>query len=110
MCNECKKESVGTTPCKECVILADARENKFSLGDVLAVMSIVAVAYLWAIVGQVVKMIKKVILLALLCSILSGCFKDKENWETVKLYQVGQDWLFDCSSGCYRLYDILQFD
>ena len=36
-------------------------------------------------------MIKKVILLALLCSILSGCFKDKENWETVKLYQVGQD-------------------
>ena len=55
-------------------------------------------------------MIKKVMLAVLLCSILSGCFKDKENWETVKLYQVGQDWLFDCSAGCYRLYDILQFD
>ena len=51
MCNECKKECVGTTPCKECVVLADARENKFSFGDVLAVVSIVAVAYLWAIVG-----------------------------------------------------------
>ena len=37
MCNECKKECIGTTPCKSCVVLADARENKFSLGDVLAV-------------------------------------------------------------------------
>ena len=54
-----------------------------------------------------VKIIK---LTVLLCSILSGCFKDKENWETVKLYQVGQDWLSDCSSGCYRLDNILQFD
>ena len=51
MCNECKKECVGTTPCKSCVILADAKENKFSLGDVLAVISIIVVAYLWAIVG-----------------------------------------------------------
>ena len=50
MCNECKNECVGTTPCKSCVILADARENKFSLGDVLAVVSIVAVAYLWAVI------------------------------------------------------------
>ena len=51
MCNECKKECIGTTPCKSCVILEDARENKFSLGDVLAVISIIVVAYLWAIVG-----------------------------------------------------------
>ena len=55
-------------------------------------------------------MIRKIILTVLLCSMLSGCFKDKENWETVKLYQVGQDWLFDCSSGCYRLDNPLQFD
>ena len=51
MCNECMKECVGKTPCKQCAISADARENKFSFGDVLAVVSIVAVAYLWAIVG-----------------------------------------------------------
>ena len=51
MCNECKKECIGTTPCKSCVILADARENKFSLGDVLTVISIIIVAYLWAVVG-----------------------------------------------------------
>ena len=55
-------------------------------------------------------MIKKVTLIVLLCSVLSGCFKDKDNWETVKLYQVGTEWLFDCSSGCYRLDNILQFD
>ena len=55
-------------------------------------------------------MIRKIILTVLLCSILSGCFKAKENWETVKLYQVGQDWLCDGSSGCYKLDNILQFD
>ena len=51
MCNECKKECIGTTPCKECVVLTDAKENKLSFGDVLAVISIIIVAYLWAIVG-----------------------------------------------------------
>ena len=50
---------------------------------------------------------KKLILITLL---LTGCFKDNDTWETVKLYQVGQDWLFDCSAGCYRLDNILQFD
>ena len=49
---------------------------------------------------------KKLILITAL--LLSGCFKDSDNWETVKLYQVGQDWLFDCSSGCYRLDNPLQ--
>lgn len=44
MCNECMKECIGTTPCQSC------RENKLSCGDVLAVVSIVVVAYLWAIV------------------------------------------------------------
>ena len=46
---------------------------------------------------------KKLILITLL---LSGCFKDSDNWETVKLYQVGTEWLFDCSSGCYRHYNL----
>ena len=50
---------------------------------------------------------KKLILITLL---LTGCFKDNDNWETVKLYQVGQDWLFDCSAGCYRSDNPLQFD
>ena len=50
MCNECKKECVGTTPCKECVVRAEEKENKFSFGDALAVISIIIVAYLWGIV------------------------------------------------------------
>ena len=50
---------------------------------------------------------KKLILITLL---LTGCFKYNDNWETVKLYQVGTEWLFDCSSGCYRLDNPLQFD
>ena len=51
MCDECKKECVGTTPCQSCAVREDVKENKFSLGDVLAVVSIVAVAYFWAIAG-----------------------------------------------------------
>jgi hypothetical protein len=51
MCDECKKECIGVTPCKECAVRADAKENKFSFGDVLAVISIIIVAYLWAIAG-----------------------------------------------------------
>ena len=47
MCKECKSECIGDTPCKSCVVL----ENKLSYGDVLAVVSIIVVAYLWAIVG-----------------------------------------------------------
>ena len=51
MCNECAKECIGTTPCKNCVVLAETRENKLSWGDVLAVVSVIVVAYLWAIAG-----------------------------------------------------------
>lgn len=51
MCNECKKECIGTTPCQSCAVLADVKESKLSCGDVLAVISIIIVAYLWAIVG-----------------------------------------------------------
>lgn len=45
MCKECKSECIGAAPCKRC------RENKSSYGDLLAVVSIVVVAYLWAIAG-----------------------------------------------------------
>ena len=82
MCRECKSECIGNTPC---LFVGYCR-----LG------------------GK--KMIKKVILTLFLCLILSGCFKDKNSWETVKLYQVGTEWLFDCSAGCYRLDNPLQFD
>ena len=50
MCNECKKESVGTTPCEQCAVSVKAKENNI-FGDILAVISIIVVAYLWAIVG-----------------------------------------------------------
>ena len=50
MCNECKKECIGTTPCKECVVSVKAKEKKLIFGDVLAVISIIVVAYLWAII------------------------------------------------------------
>ena len=49
MCNECKKECVGTTPCEQCAVSVKTKENKFSCGDALAVISIIIVAYLWAI-------------------------------------------------------------
>ena len=48
MCKECKSECIGAAPCQNCVVLAEARENKSSYGDLLAVISIVVVAYLWA--------------------------------------------------------------
>ena len=51
MCKECKSECIGAAPCKRCIVLAEAKENKLSLGDVLAVVSIIIVAYLWAIAG-----------------------------------------------------------
>ena len=51
MCKECKSECIGAAPCKSCIVLAEAKENKLSLGDVLAVVSIIIVAYLWAIAG-----------------------------------------------------------
>lgn len=50
MCNECMNECIGVKPCSNCVVPTEARENKFSFGDVLAVISIIIVAYLWAIV------------------------------------------------------------
>lgn len=50
MCNECANECIGVKPCSNCVVLAEARENKLSWGDILAVISIIIVAYLWAIV------------------------------------------------------------
>ena len=49
MCNECKKECIGTTPCKECVVSVKTKEKKI-FGDILAVISIIIVAYLWAII------------------------------------------------------------
>ena len=45
MCKECKSECIGAAPCKSCI------ENKLIFGDVLAIISIVVVAYLWAIAG-----------------------------------------------------------
>ena len=51
MCNECKSECIGATPCKECGLLNDKKNNKLIFGDVLAVISIIIVAYLWAIAG-----------------------------------------------------------
>ena len=59
MCNECKKECIGTTPCQSCAVRKKVRENKFSFGDVLAVISIIIVAYLWAIVGQMITLIRE---------------------------------------------------
>ena len=50
MCNECIKECIGTTPCKECVVSVKAKEKNI-FGDILAVISIIIVAYLWAVVG-----------------------------------------------------------
>ena len=50
MCSECKKECIGTTPCEQCAVSVKAKENNI-FGDVLAVISIIIVAYLWAIVG-----------------------------------------------------------
>ena len=51
MCNECKKECIGNTPCQSCIVLAEAKNNKLIFGDVLAFISIVIVAYLWGIAG-----------------------------------------------------------
>ena len=51
MCNECKKECVGTTPCQSCAVRADTKENKFSFGDVLTAVAVIVVCYLWAIAG-----------------------------------------------------------
>ena len=51
MCNECEKECIGTTPCSNCVVSVKTKEKKFSFGDVLTVISIIIVAYLWAVVG-----------------------------------------------------------
>ena len=31
MCNECKKECIGTTPCKECVVSVKAKSNIIDL-------------------------------------------------------------------------------
>ena len=45
MCKECKSECIGAKPCERC------RKNKSNYGDMLAVISIVVVAYLWAIAG-----------------------------------------------------------
>ena len=45
MCKECKSECIGAAPCKK------KKKNKSSYGDLLAVISIVVVAYLWAIAG-----------------------------------------------------------
>ena len=50
MCNECKKECVGTTPGSNCIVSVKAKEKKLIFGDVLAVISIIVVAYLWAII------------------------------------------------------------
>ena len=50
MCNECKKECIGTTPCKECIVSVKTKEKNI-FGDILAVISIIVVAYLWAIVS-----------------------------------------------------------
>ena len=52
----------------------------------------------------------KVILLAVLSLLTSGCFSDKNKWEEVLLYDVGKDVLFDCSSGTYRINGVRQFD
>ena len=52
MCNECEKECVGVTPCGNCAVLIEEREKQLSGWDVLAFVSIVVVAYLWAIAGQ----------------------------------------------------------
>lgn len=51
MCNECMKECIGTTPCQSCVVLAEARENKLSWGDVFTAVAVIVVCYLWAIAG-----------------------------------------------------------
>ena len=51
MCEECGKECIGVTPCGNCAVLIEEREKQLSVGDVLAVVSIVVVAYLWAIAG-----------------------------------------------------------
>ena len=51
MCNECLNECIGVAPCKECDLRYDEEINKFSFGDVLTVISIIIVAYLWAIIG-----------------------------------------------------------
>ena len=44
MCKECKSECIGAKPCERC------RKNT-NYGDLLAIISIVVVAYLWAIAG-----------------------------------------------------------
>ena len=49
MCSECKKECIGTTPCSKCIVSVKAKENNI-FGDILAVISIIVVAYLWAII------------------------------------------------------------
>ena len=51
MCNECKKECIGTTPCSNCVVSAESRENKLSFGDVFTAVAVIVVCYLWAIAG-----------------------------------------------------------
>ena len=51
MCNECANECIGVTPCKNCVVSVKARSNKLSFWDLLAVISIIIVAYLWGIAG-----------------------------------------------------------
>ena len=51
MCNECIKECIGTTPCSKCIVPVKTKENKIIFWDALAVISIIIVAYLWAIVG-----------------------------------------------------------
>ena len=51
MCNECKKECIGTTPCSNCVVSVKAKENKFSFGDLSAAVAVIVVCYLWAIAG-----------------------------------------------------------
>ena len=49
----------------------------------------------------------KLLLLALL---LTGCIATTPTIERVTLYQVGQEYLFDCSSGCYRIPNIKNYD
>ena len=51
MCNECEKECIGTTPCKSCVILKNARKSKLSFGDIFTAVAVIVVCYLWAIAG-----------------------------------------------------------
>ena len=51
MCNECMKECIGVTPCGKCAVLIEGKENRVECGDILAIVAVVVVCYLWAIVG-----------------------------------------------------------